>query len=223
MNKQGKGKIETCDYTWNPISGCLHECSYCYLKRMEKRFETNMMKPDIHPLRLFEPANIKKPSLIFTGSSGDMFGEWVKPEYIEGVFDICRNTHHTYQFLTKNPKRYADFNLPENGWYGTTCDGTYKTIDNIELLRKSVLNEHIRFVSFEPLLENPFDLWETVMPLDGIDWIIIGADSTKGVKKPPKEWADQLIKEAKDYSHEPIPIFIKDNYGYSETIKEMPR
>lgn len=30
--------IEWCDYTWNPVTGCLHGCSYCYARRMAKRF-----------------------------------------------------------------------------------------------------------------------------------------------------------------------------------------
>jgi DNA repair photolyase len=27
-----KTQIEWCNYTWNPITGCLHNCSYCYAK-----------------------------------------------------------------------------------------------------------------------------------------------------------------------------------------------
>lgn len=33
-----RSKIEWCDYTWNPITGCRHNCSYCYAKRMTARF-----------------------------------------------------------------------------------------------------------------------------------------------------------------------------------------
>lgn len=33
-----KSKIEWCDHTWNPITGCRHNCSYCYAKRMTARF-----------------------------------------------------------------------------------------------------------------------------------------------------------------------------------------
>lgn len=29
-----RSKIEWCDHTWNPITGCLHNCPYCYAKRM---------------------------------------------------------------------------------------------------------------------------------------------------------------------------------------------
>ncbi len=33
-----KSKIEWCDHTWNPITGCRHDCEYCYARRMTARF-----------------------------------------------------------------------------------------------------------------------------------------------------------------------------------------
>lgn len=33
-----KSKIEWCDHTWNPITGCRHNCEYCYARRMTARF-----------------------------------------------------------------------------------------------------------------------------------------------------------------------------------------
>lgn len=33
-----KTKIEWCDSTWNPVSGCYHGCPYCYAKRIAERF-----------------------------------------------------------------------------------------------------------------------------------------------------------------------------------------
>lgn len=33
-----KSKIEWCDHTWNPITGCRHGCKYCYARHMVKRF-----------------------------------------------------------------------------------------------------------------------------------------------------------------------------------------
>lgn len=31
-------KIEWCDATWNPVTGCLHGCEYCYARRIAERF-----------------------------------------------------------------------------------------------------------------------------------------------------------------------------------------
>ncbi|MCU7380486.1 phage Gp37/Gp68 family protein [Clostridiales Family XIII bacterium ASD5510] len=33
-----RSKIEWCDYTWNPITGCWHSCEYCYARKMTARF-----------------------------------------------------------------------------------------------------------------------------------------------------------------------------------------
>jgi len=33
-----KTKIEWCDSTWNPITGCLHGCEYCYARKIANRF-----------------------------------------------------------------------------------------------------------------------------------------------------------------------------------------
>jgi len=33
-----KSNIEWCDYTWNPVTGCLHGCEYCYARTFANRF-----------------------------------------------------------------------------------------------------------------------------------------------------------------------------------------
>lgn len=33
-----KTKIEWCDSTWNPVTGCLHGCEYCYARKIADRF-----------------------------------------------------------------------------------------------------------------------------------------------------------------------------------------
>lgn len=33
-----KTKIDWCDSTWNPVTGCLHGCAYCYARKIAERF-----------------------------------------------------------------------------------------------------------------------------------------------------------------------------------------
>lgn len=33
-----KSKIDWCDSTWNPVTGCLHGCEYCYARGIANRF-----------------------------------------------------------------------------------------------------------------------------------------------------------------------------------------
>jgi protein gp37 len=52
MNKQGKGKIEYLDYTWNPVTDCRHPCKdqYCYAKTIAQRFGSGTDDGAIHYL-----------------------------------------------------------------------------------------------------------------------------------------------------------------------------
>jgi len=219
LNRQGPGKIGWTDWTWNPISGCLHGCPYCYMLRMEKRFP-GIMQPKYRPeyLKDLQSKRLTPGDKIFVGSSGDTWGEWVKDMHItEVLFEAAIRPYLTFQFLTKKPSRYKEFHLEnlDNCWFGTSVDGTYKTIFNLQELAASLPETAKKFVSFEPLIESPTissDFYD-------LNWIIIGADSTRGAKKPPKAWADFLIREARDKN---IPVWVKDNYGYPEVIKEFP-
>lgn len=38
-----KTKIDWADSTWNPVTGCLHGCEYCYARRIAERFGSNQM------------------------------------------------------------------------------------------------------------------------------------------------------------------------------------
>ena len=132
-----KTKIDWCDSTWNPVTGCLHGCEYCYARGIANRFsgggekwsDDNLFvldekfyaeesekacpypygfKPTFHRYKLDEYAN-KKGRNIFVCSMADLFGEWVPDSWIEEVFIACRNApQHNYLFLTKNPDRYVD-------------------------------------------------------------------------------------------------------------------
>ena len=41
-----KTKIEWCDSSWNPISGCYHDCEYCYARTTANRFKGCVDSPD---------------------------------------------------------------------------------------------------------------------------------------------------------------------------------
>ena len=39
-----KTKIDWCDSTWNPVTGCLHGCAYCYARRIAERFRAKELR-----------------------------------------------------------------------------------------------------------------------------------------------------------------------------------
>ncbi len=219
LNKQGPGKIDWTDYSWNPIAGCLHDCGYCYMKRM-KRYNPEIMVPVYRPefvakeRKRFE---VIEPSQSFVGSSGDMWGKWVLSEHIEIILQVVRDfPQHTFQFLTKNPERYSEFDLPlGNAWYGTTVDGTARTEQNLFYLNIAApFADTKRFVSYEPLLH-------MVEPdLYGIRWVIIGGDTNNGAAKVPQEWAERIMCNAMQRD---IAVWLKDGLKYPDRIKEWPK
>jgi len=139
MNKQSESGIPYCDYTWNPATGCLHGCSYCFAERIAKRFSGSKafpdgFKPRFHPERLGEPLKIKKPSVIFVSDMGDLFGDWVPEKCITEVLGVVGECpQHTFLFLTKNPKRYKRFNFPKNAWLGTSVENQAAADERIPL------------------------------------------------------------------------------------------
>lgn len=36
-------KIDWCDASWNPVTGCLHGCEYCYARKIAERFGSKQM------------------------------------------------------------------------------------------------------------------------------------------------------------------------------------
>lgn len=132
-----KTKIDWCDSTWNPVTGCLHRCEYCYARDIARRFGFHANEPDInkrvldecpvsagkkvpypfdfqptfHRYRLNDYAE-KQGRNIFVCSMADLFGTWVPVDWEMEVFEACKRApQHNYLFLTKNPGRYGCLEL----------------------------------------------------------------------------------------------------------------
>jgi protein gp37 len=221
LNKQGEGKISWCDFSWNPIAGCQHGCDYCYCNRLAKRYNkdfTFYVFRD-HYFRDLKSKKLKKGDKIFVGSSGDMWGDWVPYFHIEKVLnEIKKYPQYIFQFLTKNPKRYAEFDFPKNCWLGYTIDTMNRYNQYKNETKNMMFPNNKYFVSFEPLLEKIDSKF--LEKSTNIDWIIIGANSNSGSEKPSDEWADNIIDRAKYLN---IPVWVKNNYGFHSILKEFPK
>ena len=218
-----KTKIEWCDSTWNPVTGCRHGCEYCYARAMTKRFPNtypNGFEPTFYEDRLNQFDNCQRRN-IFVSSMGDLFGDFIPDEWIEKVLDKCeQNQQHNYLFLTKNPERYWDilmgFKLPENIWLGTTVTG--KTGRFKDLPRAEAVNT---FISIEHLLNDIPDSEFERMP----KWVIIGAETGRRKNKviPKKEWIDKIVKQCHENN---IPVFMKNSLipivGEENMLREFP-
>jgi protein gp37 len=55
-----KSKIEWCDMTFNPVTGCLHGCEYCYARRIANRFKPHGLElMNINDCRPIIPISFK--------------------------------------------------------------------------------------------------------------------------------------------------------------------
>lgn len=235
-------KIDWCDSTWNPVTGCLHGCEYCYARGIANRFGGNFtmsrcsehgflelysrpdnpypdkFSPTFHRYRLNDYID-KKGRNIFVCSMADLFGEWVPDSWIEEVFRACEKApQHNYLFLTKNLKRYEkvlDRYMPPNMWFGWSQTGPMGDKCNF-LTHHSIKT----FISIEPLLE-PFKEFN----IKGVEWVIIGAETGRRKDKviPKREWVEEIVESCKKKS---IPVFMKSSLAEiwgEPLIQEFPK
>jgi len=213
MNIQkGTKGINWTDVTWNPITGCLHGCPYCYARRIAERFGRGF-DPAFHPDRLEQPLHSRQALKVFVGSTADNFGNWVPREWNNAVFDIVKQCpQHTFQFLTKAPHNLVKYNpFPANCWAGATANNQ-QMMDHA-LFCLSLVKAPVRFVSAEPLL-GPIDA-----DLSAIDWLIIGAQTGTDARQPEREWVTGMIECARAAN---VAIWFKDNLIWPRRINEWP-
>lgn len=228
-----KSKIEWTDSTWNPVTGCNHDCSYCYARRIASRFGGRSLDvphilnepfrregkiqpypfgftPTLHRYKLNEYTS-KFGRNIFVCSMADLFGSWVPDDWIEEVFAACEEApQHNYIFLTKNPRRYIDLEkkmiLPwkENFWFGTSVTKPSDKYAWFSVYGIAGKKFHW-FLSLEPLIS---DLGEMNPDNARPEWVIIGAETGNRKEKvvPERIWIENIVNQCRKYN---IPVFMK--------------
>jgi protein gp37 len=201
----GKTKIDWCDYTWNPVWGCLNKCEYCYARKINHRYK--YINKDFKPTWIEKNYQKKyrkdKPVRIFVNSMSDI-AFWEK-EWMEKVLSKIKTCpQHEYIFLTKEPVIYEKYRFPENCLLGTTIT------NNLDMYNKTtgkmfVKNKN-RFLSIEPIHENI----ELLSYIEYYKWVIIGAETGNSKSKilPESEWIERIVRYCQACD---IPVFLKDN------------
>lgn len=208
-----KSQIEWTEATWNPVTGCSKisaGCKNCYAERLAMRLKAmgnaryrNGFAVTLHEDVLELPKRWKQPRMIFVNSMSDLFHKEVPLSFIQSIFKTMQECpQHTFQILTKRSERLKSLadrlDWPSNVWMGVTVeDGT--VIHRIADLQQ--VPAAIRFLSCEPLIG---DIGE--MPLDGIDWVIVGGESGPYARPVKVEWIRSIFRQCRK---EKIPFFFK--------------
>jgi len=197
--------------TWNPVTGCQHNCLYCWARNLVETRLRNTKKyrygfsPMIHEREFRKRFN---GGTIFVCDMGDLFGDFIPSEWILRVINHVRMfPDTTFLFLTKNPARYFEFLnvMPSNVVLGATIEtnrddmyiehnisraplpsSRYKAMKELKWRRK--------FVSIEPILD--FDIDELVRWIYEIRPCIvyIGYDNYNNrLTEPPLDKTLELI------------------------------
>lgn len=238
-----KTKIDWCDSTWNPVTGCLHGCEYCYARRIAERFSGKKVlkygvravldkpvlidgkiapypygfKPTFHRYRLNDYIG-KKGRNIFVCSMADLFGERVPDSWINEVFKACEKaSQHNYLFLTKNPARYVEL-INNTDFFVKSKSNMWFGYSYTGKECKQWWNpDYNIFASVEPILE-PIEI-------PRCKWLIVGAETGRRKDKviPKREWIEDIVNVCKELN---IPVFMKsslaDIWG-EPLIQEFPK
>lgn len=226
--------IDWCDSTWNPVTGCLHGCAYCYARKMAIRFgsgittghnHTHMLgkpvhlksgtvcpypfnfDPTLHLYKLGEPCHWRKPRTVFVCSMADLFGDWVPDEWIRLVFNAAEAApQHRYIYLTKYPERIR--RIESAGWLPEHANWWWgATVTDKSSKALYGLGLRHTLVSVEPLMER---LDTELGTFGGAEWIIIGAETGNrtGRIEPEREWVENICDAA---SLTDAAVFMKES------------
>ena len=209
----GEG-ISWAEWSWNPVTGCLHGCDYCYAREIAtsdrlKPYYPAGFTPLFHHERLDAPRNTTIPAAhadedawhrVFVCSMADLYGRWVPDEWIQQVHaSMLASPQWQYLLLTKFPARYVGLDMPSGAWVGTSVD-EQKRVRIAENAFREIDGAAVKWLSLEPLRE-PLEFTDLSM----FDWVVIGAQTETrqpgNVVKafaPPFEWVSRIVAQARE-------------------------
>ena len=192
--------------TWNPWRGCRKidvACSRCYMFTEQKRWGHDPRVVVRSTTTFDAPLKWRDPRRIFTCSWSDWFIAQADPWRADAWAIIGATPQHTYMILTKRHERMAA-HLPWAGapwshvWLGVSI-GDRAGLGRLDALRAAPAA--LRFVSFEPLLEEL-----GAVDLSGIDWAIIGGESGPRARRCDMGWVRALQAQCRAQR---VPTFVK--------------
>lgn len=200
-------------FTLNPVKGlCPMDCRnlqnepYCYARRMYKRFHWN--EKIQYSSDCFHELEGGFGDKYFVGSTMELFGDWVKPAWMEDILSYTRQyPHRTFIFLTKKPENLIKWSpFPKNCWVGTSIIADIGT----PLYYIKQVQATVKFISFEPLLgEIPSQGLSDSFSIAGINWVIVGQQTPpKKNTIPQPQWIDNITIQCDKAN---VPVFLKDN------------
>lgn len=237
-------RIEWCDATFNPWTGCQHvspACDHCYAEAQAKRSPATFggWGPHAERKRTSESywrqpllwnkraAKDGRRARVFCASMADVFDNQVPAEWREDLWALIHDTPHLdWLLLTKRPGNIGRMLPPAfmlgnapwpwpNVWLGTTVENQEEADRRIPMLVS--VPARVRFLSCEPLL-GPVNLtdfnWDGRPP---VDWVIAGGESGPHARPSHPDWFRVLRDQCVAAG---VPFFFKQwgEWGGATTL-----
>ena len=219
--EKGRKMFTIVSETWNPVTGCLHDCIYCWARQLAltKLRHTPRYREGFKP-RL-NPEEFKKRfkgGVVFVSDMGDLWGDWVPDDWIRRVLNHIRKFPNTwFLFLTKNPQRYHDFldEIPSNAILGATIETNRDTyfqegysprisrapLPSRRYQAMKSLDWPLKFVSIEPILDFDLDVFTRWIEEINPFMVYIGYDNYgHRLPEPPLAKTMELIRRLEDFT-----------------------
>ena len=216
-SQKGSKMFNIVGETWNPVTGCPHNCRYCWARRLaltklknSKRYRNGF---NTH----FNPEELKKNfkgGVVFVSDMGDLFADTVKDEWIYKILEHTSKFPNTFfLFLTKKPERYRDFldYFPDNAILGATIetddDDLYlenrisgAPLPSIRIKAMKNLVWKLKFVSIEPILDFTNEFVGHIREISPF-MVYVGYDNYNNrLPEPPLKKTLKLIEELNNFT-----------------------
>ena len=226
-------KIDWADMTWNPVSGCYHNCPYCYAAKFAKRFQCK--DTECRRIQLSLVQETKQPIVKINKKDGAYpFGfvptfhryrleEPLKRKKPQNIF-VCSMADlfgewvpdkwikQVFEACMAAPKHRYLF-LTKNPDRYDDFFRCWEAPENF-YFGTTVVNDQQDF--YRSGMNNAFLSIEPIQSdfscdcLADTNWVIIGAETgnRKGKITPKREWVENIVNYCREKN---VPVFIKSS------------
>ena len=233
-------KIDWCDSTWSPVTGCLHGCEYCYARGIANRFGTKNQCHSFyggHPVGIFH--ELEEPAVVTETGKKSPYPFNFEPTFHKYRLNEYQNKKGRNIFVCSMADLFGDWvpdewieevfkacnNAPQHNYLFLTKNpkGYLRTKlplnDNIWYGTSVCRKDDVPKCRYLPFVRNKFVSIEPILEdldiidsptINYVDWVIIGAETGRRKNKVIPE--RKWIEDiVNECQKENTPVFMKSS------------
>ena len=223
-----KTKIDWCDSTWNPVTGCLHGCEYCYARGIANRFGTKDRCHNFyggHPVgRIHE---LEEPAVVTKTGKKSPYPFNFEPTFHKYRLSEYQSKKSRNIFVCSMADLFGDW-VPDE-WIEEVFKACHDATQHNYLFLTKNPKRYEKILD-RYMLPNMWFGWSQTGPMGnkcdftthhsiktfisiepllepfkefhikGVDWVIIGAETGRRKNKviPERKWIEDIVNECKE-------------------------